>query len=59
MYFILNGGFWGPYIEDVEDDGADQNETSDDYDEYYDDDESYDNDNELPIMRPMSITAHN
>jgi len=37
----LNGGFWGPYIEDVEEDEADKNETSDDYDEYYDD-ESYD-----------------
>ena len=38
----LNGGFWGPYIEDVLEDDADKNETSDDYDEYYDDDESFD-----------------
>ena len=37
----MNGGFWGPYIEDVSEDEADQNETSDDYDEYYDD-ESFD-----------------
>ena len=37
----MNGGFWGPYIEDAPEDGADQNETSDDYDEYYDD-ESFD-----------------
>ena len=36
----MNGGFWGPYIEDVPEDEADQNET-DDYDEYYDD-ESFD-----------------
>ena len=42
IFSALNGGFWGPYIEDVEEDGADQNETSDDYDQYYDDDDSFD-----------------